>query len=471
LDLGALPSHFTPLRLPSLLGHSFRYTHSDTATAQRQADGNILDLQLALIIMSSTSVSIHAPSPSARAHRRRQSTPNAGRPKRQEVICQPLPYSLEALDLRTGSPVNTLASLRIIVLSYLEHLEECLSHIETPALESWREKGGHTVDDASQWAQTALEMLVSIREDVCSHLPELSVDTLRAHLPDLPDVPTIDDMRSHLPELPHMPDVRSRLADVRAHLPDIGLALEDVKGRLHDLDLTFVPVLSAHLDNLQSHLQSMDFPAGAEHSYNTLSSVLSDLMDALSPPADIGRSTFEGAELMLEKAASDITRAVKRSFEGVRLISYADLPPAWQNNPFVTSGYRYSVFCVSHAKQCLTITCRFIPLERWPLILMSLFALHNETRALLFNPRSAPGFNIVGHLVNIHTHLVPFVLWTLNSIPYINPNALEDTPETLFMIFALACLLCSTIWHTMAGCAHSGSMEFCARVDYVGIGW
>ncbi|KAF5370788.1 hypothetical protein D9758_002122 [Tetrapyrgos nigripes] len=29
----------------------------------------------------------------------------------------------------------------------------------------------------------------------------------------------------------------------------------------------------------------------------------------------------------------------------------------------------------------------------------------------------------------------------------------------------------SAVWHTMAGCAHPASMEFCARVDYVGIGW
>nr|VWO99596.1 Mannitol dehydrogenase [Ganoderma boninense] len=27
------------------------------------------------------------------------------------------------------------------------------------------------------------------------------------------------------------------------------------------------------------------------------------------------------------------------------------------------------------------------------------------------------------------------------------------------------------LWHTMAGCAHPEGMEFCARVDYVGIGW
>ena len=48
---------------------------------------------------------------------------------------------------------------------------------------------------------------------------------------------------------------------------------------------------------------------------------------------------------------------------------------------------------------------------------------------------------------------------------------MSDLPELLFMSFTLLCLLSSTIWHTMAGCADVVSMEFCAKVDYVGIGW
>lgn len=73
--------------------------------------------------------------------------------------------------------------------------------------------------------------------------------------------------------------------------------------------------------------------------------------------------------------------------------------------------------------------------------------------------------------VNIHTHLIPGLLWLFNSIPFVNPTGVEDVPEALFMAFAVVCLFCSAVWHTMAGCAHCPSMEFCARVDYVGIGW
>lgn len=84
-----------------------------------------------------------------------------------------------------------------------------------------------------------------------------------------------------------------------------------------------------------------------------------------------------------------------------------------------------------------------------------------------------PRFTHPAHtlLVNIHTHLIPFLLWGLNLVPFINPNYIIDTPEMLFMCFALLCLASSAVWHTMSGCADRKSMDFCARVDYVGIGW
>jgi adiponectin receptor len=136
----------------------------------------------------------------------------------------------------------------------------------------------------------------------------------------------------------------------------------------------------------------------------------------------------------VEDMARDVARAIKQSLQGSKLIHYVDLPPQWRNNPFVTRGYR------------------FIPLERWPLIIMSLFALHNET-------------------LNIHTHLIPFILWLIHCIPLFNSSSLQDTPETAFIALALVCLFSSVVWHTMAGCAHHDGMDLCARIDYVGIGW
>lgn len=81
------------------------------------------------------------------------------------------------------------------------------------------------------------------------------------------------------------------------------------------------------------------------------------------------------------------------------------------------------------------------------------------------------------YLVNIHTHLIPFILWSLNLIPiapfWITTSASTDTelPIYAFSLFSLLCLFTSSLWHTMAGCAHAGGMELCAKVDYVGIGW
>lgn len=79
--------------------------------------------------------------------------------------------------------------------------------------------------------------------------------------------------------------------------------------------------------------------------------------------------------------------------------------------------------------------------------------------------------------VNIHTHLVPFLLWSLDLIPVVpfwaSTNVAVETelPELAFTAFALLCLFTSALWHTMAGCAHERGMELCARIDYVGIGW
>jgi adiponectin receptor len=66
--------------------------------------------------------------------------------------------------------------------------------------------------------------------------------------------------------------------------------------------------------------------------------------------------------------------------------------------------------------------------------------------------------------VNIQTHLLPFLLWGVTF-------RASDPAEAVFTACVLICLGSSVVWHTMSGCAHRGTMKFCARVDYVGIGW
>lgn len=288
--------------------------------------------------------------------KRRQSTPANGQKPIRVPRCQPLPHSVEALDLSTTSPTQTLASIRFLVLSYLADLEAQLSLLESPDVESWRMKGELTVEEARQWIRTALDMLDSIRADVCSHLPELhfadlSVENFKSHLPDLPDVPSMNDMRSHLPD---MPDVQRRLSDVRSHLPSFGLSemrskLDDVRLRFQDIDfqkpLSYIPVLSDHMHNLHSHLTSMELPSGLDFPSLAPNSMLSDLLDSVLKSdllADIlaaAPDVSEGED-MIERAAKEVANAVKRSLEGVRLIHYSDLPQQWRNNPFVVRGYR-----------------------------------------------------------------------------------------------------------------------------------
>ncbi|KAK0455471.1 hemolysin-III related-domain-containing protein [Desarmillaria tabescens] len=361
--------------------------------------------------------------------RRRPSTPYVG----LNTTCRPLPYSLEALDLSPNSPTQAMASLRFLVLSYLAELETRLSQLESPDFEAWKVKGEVAMEDANQWVSNTLELLDSIRTDVSFHLPDihaLSVDSLTSHFPDVPNI------RSHLPDM----------SDMHVHLPDFSLSdmrakLEDIRARFHDIDfdrpVNYLPTLLEHLHDLTLRLSSKELPSGFDIGLAALSSRLTDFLDSiLSSNLVASVPHMKDGEDLMGRAAMEVVevaRAIKHSFEGVHLIQYSDLPRKWRNNPFVTRGYR------------------FIPIERWPLLVLSLFAFHNET-------------------LNIHTHLIPFLLWLISSIPFFSTEII-DTPERCFMAFALLCLFCSSVWHTMAGCAHHGSMEFCARVDYVGIGW
>ncbi|KAG6336622.1 hypothetical protein ID866_2461 [Astraeus odoratus] len=102
-------------------------------------------------------------------------------------LCQRLPHSLEALDLSTASAREALGTLKVLVLSYLEDVENRLSKLESPLsdlgiAEAVKVRGEHSVEEARLWAKDALEMLRSIRSDVSSHFAEL------------PDVPTLTNM-------------------------------------------------------------------------------------------------------------------------------------------------------------------------------------------------------------------------------------------------------------------------------------
>lgn len=255
---------------------------------------------------------------------------------------------MDALDLSLSSPLTVCANIRLHVLSYLADLETRLSLLESPiSAESLKTKGGSTMEEARIWAKTTLEMLDEIRTDVCSHLPELYLETpsmeefVKSHIP---DVPRLDDVCAHLPAMPDA--VRSRLPDIT--ISDMRSRLEDVRSSFSDIDfrrpLEYIPTLSEHLQSLQSHLSSVDLPQSVCDSFSYLKphATLSEMLDrVLSSGLIAGMSSdLRGGEDMLEKAAYEVARAARRSLDGARLIHYADLPEKWRNNRFVARGYR-----------------------------------------------------------------------------------------------------------------------------------
>jgi adiponectin receptor len=195
------------------------------------------------------------------------------------------------------------------------------------------------------WAKVALEMLNNIRTDVRSHLPEfhfadISVENVKSHLPDLPDVASLHEMRSRLPD---MDDFKARLPDFS--LADVSARLDDIRARFSDLDfqpLHYIPTLSDHLQSLHAHLSSLERPSGINVPSLPSHSLLSNFVDNVLSSELVAelKEDVDEAEVLLEKAAQEVKDAVRRSFQGSRLIQYYDLPHRWRNNPFVTRGYR-----------------------------------------------------------------------------------------------------------------------------------
>lgn len=236
------------------------------------------------------------------------------------------------------------------MLSHLEELEASLSRLQSPIdIDSLKLSTEDAVEDARAWANDALEILQRIRSDVCSHLPELDLDfsleTLVSHLPD------VNDVRSHLPDINISDQVREKIELLRSHLPDLPF----------QAPLDYIHVLTEHLDSLHTHLSSSGINSTVPPTTPLV--VLNEMLDKIvtSELYLNLKSSEKAVEDLFEKATHDAKTAVQRSLNGSKLIQYVDLPKEWRNNPFVHRGYR------------------FIPIDKWPLIILSLFALHNET--------------------------------------------------------------------------------------------
>ncbi|KAH9978680.1 hemolysin-III related-domain-containing protein [Lactifluus volemus] len=342
------------------------------------------------------------------------------------ISCQPTHHSLDSIDMSSASPAAAFASLHLSVLSCLTDIETFLSQLESPLPDfdfgQAITRGELKVEEVRAWARDGLEILKQTKAELRSHLPEFNLDStsvetyVSARLHDLSDASNLKRVTSRLHELP-VPHL---------HRPE-----------------HYVDILSTRLKSLHHHLSSST-PYHMGFSSLPSTTRLSELIDTMMSSDRLSavlRAPISRTEDVLGKAASDIARAIERSVHGAKLITYGDLPMQWRNNHLVTYGYR------------------FIPLRKWPLIIASIFALHNET-------------------LNIHTHFVPFLLWTGNtiftffgsSIPSASAS-IVDTPTLTFTLLSLLTLFASVVWHTMTGCAHHKGMMICAKFDYAAIGW
>lgn len=137
-------------------------------------------------------------------------------------------------------------------------------------------------------------------------------------------------------------------------------------------------------------------------------------------------------EDVLYQAACELAR------EGRVLISYQSLPTLWRNNDCIHTGYR------------------FIPVRNWTTLLGSIFQIHNETG-------------------NIHTHLGGLILvgalfWFSGSLDSLTTTT-DRWIQTVYLLAAAKCLVCSVSWHVMAGCADLNWFQCFACIDYTGISW
>jgi adiponectin receptor len=279
-----------------------------------------------------------------------------------------LAHPLDAIDMSSASPAAAFASLHLSVLSCLTDIETFLSQLESPLPDfdfgQAITRGELKVEEVRAWARNGLEILKQTKAELRSHLPEYNLDSISieiyvsARLHDLSDASNLKRVTSHLHELP--------VPHHDLHRPE--------------------HYVSTRLKFLHHHLSSSTpYHMGLLSSPSTtrLSELIDTMMSSDRVSAVLRAPSISRTEDASGKAASDIARAIERSVHGAKLITYGDLPMQWRNNHFVTYGYRFVLFGASVCVHVFIIQLsllRFIPLRKWPLIIASIFALHNETR-------------------------------------------------------------------------------------------
>lgn len=380
-----------------------------------------------------------------------------------------LPPSLEPLDLPVTAAHFSLDGLRDVFLSNLLDLEARLSRLaeESKAEDSSDQdldplsNLADVLEEGAAFVREGMEFVAWLKEEMGAHMPDLDFDFdfdfdnaiagVRSHLPDV---------KSHLPDFDFEFNVRERVTNT----------FDDARERLRHLDLhlpsfpdplEYRERLQTRLTSIRELLQAIPLPSPthiALPSLPTPKTLTNLLPDILGPEED-------ETERALRATAAEIRRAMKASCDGLKLISFNDLPTRWKNNEHVHHGYR------------------FIPFSSWPSLLFSMFALHNETANIHTHllPFASITLALVWPSMSISTHLLPSGVSEALHFPSTlhlpallpsSPHAEVDAiPKYLFFAAAATCLACSSFWHLTSGCSDLWVVENGARIDYVGIGW
>src|SRR5579859_2753584 len=176
-----------------------------------------------------------------------------------------------------------------------------------------------------------------------------------------------------------------------------------------------------------------------------LESYAYDRITNIHPIEYVDSSLQAGADLAKEKL-DQLTQAIKNGAK--RLLTIDEIPSDWHNNPHILRGYRF----YENKMQCVC----------------SIVSIHNETG------------NIWTHIVGFFFVLAIGIYWYPRSASYEMATTADKLVCAVFLLAALECLACSTIWHTFSNFANLHAMKRIACVgtkptldfadeDYVGI--
>lgn len=193
---------------------------------------------------------------------------------------------------------------------------------------------------------------------------------------------------------------------------------------------TFPTRVNYCIDVMEEKLRALE-AASSPHLKNH---IITSLRPTLKKLENIDARMHHSAGVAVEKL-DQFAKALRAG--ATRYLTYDELPFPWQNNQYIHRGYRF----YESKAQCA----------------LSILHVHNES-------------------ANIWTHLAGFIVMAFVGL-YVYPRSPHFEMATLsdklvfavFVLAALKCLACSTIWHTFASVANLKLMQKVACMDYVGI--